>query len=73
MAGENDNFRDMILNTGAIDVISQLLDKSEPQSAFQKNTSWALSNLTRGKPCPPAKQVLPAIAPLAKTLLINDQ
>ena len=61
MAGENDNFRDMIINIGAIELIANLLANSDPESAFQKKASWALSNLCRGKPCPPAKSVLPAI------------
>jgi hypothetical protein len=72
MIGESTNLRDQIVSLGAIPLISDLLDKSIPNTTFTRNASWALANICRGKPMVPANLIARAIPSLAKVLVEND-
>jgi hypothetical protein len=71
MAGDNHRIRDIIINTGAIEPISLLLEQADPDSSFLRNVSWTLSNLCRGRPPPANHKIKRAIKALGKTLVYN--
>lgn len=73
MAGDNHRIRDIIINTGAINPISVLLEAAEPESSFLRNVSWTLSNLCRGRPPPANNKIQKAIKALGKTLVQNNK
>lgn len=73
MAGDNYKIRDIIINQGAVDPISNLLMQAEPGSSFLRNASWTLSNLCRGRPPPDFERIRRAIPALGKTLVENDK
>jgi importin subunit alpha-6/7 len=52
MGGDGPRIRDLIIEAGAIEPISDQLDRSPPGSSFVRNASWTLSNLCRGRPAP---------------------
>ena len=62
----------MVINQGAVTPIADILDKVQPGSSFVRNASWTLSNLCRGRPCPPFNKVARAIPTLSKILIEND-
>jgi importin subunit alpha-1 len=64
--------RDLVINAGAIEPISEILDKAHPGSSFVRNASWTLSNLCRGRPAPNFEMVERAIPSLCKVLIEND-
>jgi hypothetical protein len=72
IAGDSHKVRDLVINAGAINPISEILDRAKPGSSFVRNASWTLSNLCRGKPAPFFEQVARAIPSLAKVLIEND-
>jgi hypothetical protein len=72
MAGDSPRIRDLVINAGAANPISDLCDRSTPGSTFCRNASWTLSNLCRGRPAPDYKKVLRCIPSLAKVLITND-
>ena len=72
IAGDNPKVRDMVINQGAVIPIADILDKVPAGSSFVRNASWTLSNLCRGRPCPPFNKVVRAIPTLSKILIEND-
>lgn len=55
IAGDGPQFRDLLLNQGIMKPLLQILDTNTRQ---QKNSSWTLSNLCRGKdPLPNSEMV----------------
>merc|ERR1719277_527860 len=71
IAGDSTNFRDLVLQSGGLDPITQVLRECEKISIV-RNTTWALSNLCRGKPAPPLQWVAPALPTLANLLQATD-
>lgn len=71
IAGDRTEYRDMILRTpGAL--ANLLLNITHPENtSMLRNATWALSNLTRGKPQPDLDLVRDAI-PVAAQLLNNS-
>ncbi len=55
IAGDGPEFRDVVLNHGAM---VPILDSLSSDTKFKKNASWTLSNLCRGKdPLPDLEKV----------------
>lgn len=52
IAGDSPYTRDRVISSGAVEIISKVLQKAKPDTSFARNSSWALSNLCRGKPSP---------------------
>merc|ERR1719223_892031 len=71
IAGDSANFRDLVLQSGGLDPITQVLQTCEKISIV-RNTTWALSNLCRGKPAPPVQWVAPALPTLANLIHASD-
>jgi importin subunit alpha-1 len=72
IAGDSSKVRDLVINEGAINPISNILDRALPGTSFVRNASWTLSNLCRGRPAPAFSKVGRAIPSLAKVLVEND-
>ncbi len=77
IAGESPQFRDATLNC---DVMGPLLTTlvAEMNSGYHnfdlaKNTTWAVSNLCRGKPSPPWEQVAVALPILAQLIQEDEE
>jgi len=74
IAGENDEFRDKLLDRGVfpevVKMIEILLDQPFPPSALQ-NATWALSNLYRPHISYPKLELVSPALPLLKRLLSN--
>lgn len=64
IAGDSPNFRDLVLQSGGLNPIMQVLTEAE-KTTMMRNATWALSNLCRGKPPPPFEWVSPALGTLA--------
>merc|ERR1712151_1431898 len=69
IAGDPPNFRDLVLQSGGLSPVMNVLRESE-KTSMMRNATWTLSNLCRGKPPPPFEWVSPALAMLA-TLIHN--
>lgn len=72
IAGDGAKIRDLVIGAGAINPISNILDRAQPGSSFVRNASWTLSNLCRGRPAPNFNLVKRAVPSLAKVLIEND-
>jgi hypothetical protein len=57
MAGDGHKIRDIIIDSGSIYPITNLLDRATPGSSFVRNASWCLSNFCRGKPGPALNKI----------------
>ncbi|MFO0118047.1 MAG: hypothetical protein ACK521_10705 [bacterium] len=73
LAGDNTTFRDLLIARGAVDPIAHIVAAAPPGTSFCRNSSWALSNLCRGRPGPPFYKIRNAILALAKVLSENDR
>lgn len=73
IAGDNPRVRDLVIAAGAVEPISNLLDKGPKTLSFVRNVSWTLANLCRGRPSPDFNLVRGAIPSLANTLINSDQ
>jgi len=71
IAGDSPNFRDLVLQSGGLHPIMQVLSASE-KTSMMRNATWALSNLCRGKPPPPLEWVSPALSTLASLIYSMD-
>lgn len=77
VAGEGPDYRDSCLQ---FDVLSPLLNtlvsemaSNYPNHDLAKNTTWAISNLCRGKPSPSWDQIAPALPILVQILYQSDE
>lgn len=65
IAGDCTFFRDEVLRAGAVDVIvtqlNRLMQEENPSAQAVQTSTWALSNLVRGKPAPPVEVVMAAL------------
>lgn len=73
IAGDSATTRDSVLHAGALQKIAGVLENAPTGSSFQRNASWALSNLCRGRPQPDYTLVRDAIPTLIKVLVENDK
>jgi len=71
IAGDSPNLRDLVLQSGGLNPIMQVLHQSE-KTSLTRNATWALSNLCRGKPQPPLDWVSPGLATLAQLMHASD-
>lgn len=70
IAGDNVEFRDILLNQGILPPL--LLNMNQPANmSLLGNVTWTVANLCRGKPSPSIASVSPAMQPLAD-LLTHD-
>eukprot|EP01069_Polyplicarium_translucidae_P011069 Polyplicarium_translucidae@DN3486_c0_g1_i1.p1 len=71
IAGDNPKSRDLVLREGALEPVLKLL-KERRKPSLQRNATWTLSNLCRGKPEPPLSWVSPALPVLHKLIYEED-
>jgi len=71
IAGDSPNFRDLVLQSGGLQPVMNVLSTSEKVS-MMRNACWTLSNFCRGKPPPPFEWVSPALATLAHLIHSTD-
>lgn len=70
VAGDGAELRDIVLSAGAL--VPLLTNITSPASlSLLRNCTWSLSNVCRGKPQPPLKDLLPAI-PVIASLIMNN-
>ena len=69
MAGDSSLSRDYVIESGVVDLIAAVLDNCQVGSSLQRNASWALSNLCRGRPSPQYQKVRRAIPSLTKVVI----
>lgn len=70
IAGDNAEFRDTVLESGALNGL--VANLRQPFSIeMKRNTMWVISNLCRGKPYPPAELVAPLVPVLAEIINIE--
>lgn len=71
IAGDSPNFRDLVLQSGGLHPIMQVLTEADKIS-MKRNATWAMSNLCRGKPPPPFEWVSPALVTLTQLVYAAD-
>lgn len=71
IAGDSPNFRDLVLQSGGLNPIMNVLRETE-KTSMMRNATWTLSNLCRGKPPPPFEWVSPALGTLASLIYSTD-
>lgn len=70
IAGDKQEFRDLLLISGIVDpLLLNLIDPATP--SLLGNVTWTLSNLCRGKPAPDMAYLAPILAPLRDVLYKN--
>ncbi|CBZ50265.1 mgc78841 protein, related [Neospora caninum Liverpool] len=72
IAGDSPQCRDLVLQAGVLSPLLAQLNDSEAKFTMQRNATWTLSNLCRGKPQPPFEWVQPALTTLAKLIYSTD-
>jgi len=71
VAGDSSEFRDTVLQAGALEPL--LANLSQPAStSLLRNATWSLSNLCRGKPHPSLERMAPAVPVLVALLGSGD-
>merc|ERR1719284_137269 len=71
IAGDSPNFRDLVLQSGGLNSLLNVLRESE-KTSMMRNATWTLSNLCRGKPPPHFEWVSPALSTLAQLIYSSD-
>lgn len=71
IAGDSPNFRDLVLQSGGLNPICNVL-RTTDKTSMLRNATWALSNLCRGKPAPPLEWVAEALQTLAYLIQSTD-
>lgn len=73
IAGDKIEFRDYLIEKGITDKLNQLLAPvASEQTAFVRNTSWALTNLCRQRPVPSLDKILCCVGTLCEVLRGNS-
>jgi hypothetical protein len=72
IAGDSAECRDMVLDTGALPLLLNLLQNSHEKLSLMRNSTWALSNLCRGKPTPDFKHICQALPMLSTLINVHD-
>jgi hypothetical protein len=72
LAGDSPQFRDLVLQHGAMPALLQAAVES-PKQSMLRNPTWAILNLCRGKPAPPYELVSLALPVLARLLYSTDE
>jgi HEAT repeat protein len=71
IAGDSTEYRDGVLASGVVQPLIALLQKPNPKQSMQRNGTWTLSNLCRGKdPYPEfsaVKDIIPVMAQLVQS------
>lgn len=67
IAGDNSEFRDGLLHSGAVGPLLMNLEQPANMSLLN-NITWTVSNLCRGKPSPDMTFLAPVVAPLCDLL-----
>lgn len=69
IAGDNVKLRDLVIESGALEPVANILDNASPDSTIVRNASWSLSNFCRNNPAPSYNKIRRAVPTLAKVLL----
>lgn len=73
IAGDSPFCRDFVLNSGAMVPLLAVLRRSIGKISVQRNATWTLSNLCRGRPQPEFSLVRPALELLQYLVLSPDE
>jgi hypothetical protein len=71
IAGDSPNFRDLVLQSGGLEPVMNVIKSAEKMSII-RNATWTLSNMCRGKPQPPLQWVVPALGTLTQLIHSTD-
>eukprot|EP00744_Colponema_vietnamica_P000453 GILI01000820.1.p1 GENE.GILI01000820.1~~GILI01000820.1.p1 ORF type:complete len:534 (+),score=176.17 GILI01000820.1:195-1604(+) len=71
ISGDSAECRNMVLSAGALAPLLKELTETQKLS-MQRNATWTLSNLCRGKPPPNFQDVKPALPVLANLIYLSD-
>lgn len=72
IAGDSPNCRDYVLQFNIIDQLL-LMTREGARPSLQRNATWTISNLCRGKPAPPFHTVSVCLKDLARLLYSPDE
>jgi len=72
IAGDNYEFRDIIIQAGAVYPLIRIIEESVAEGTLLKNAIWALLNLCRGKPLPPYYAVRDTIPVFARVIMTQE-
>mmetsp|Transcript_134909 Transcript_134909/g.336645 ORF Transcript_134909/g.336645 Transcript_134909/m.336645 type:complete len:794 (-) Transcript_134909:197-2578(-) len=71
VAGDSVPFRDLVLNSGALNPLLALITGDEPKASFLRNATWVLSNFCRGRP-PVVMEMVAQALPVLSRLIHGD-
>ncbi|CAK9292458.1 unnamed protein product [Gordionus sp. m RMFG-2023] len=72
IAGDSPECRDLVLNTNCLPTILEILMNPKTRLSMQRNSTWALSNLCRGKDPPPSPEKVNACLGVLTALTCNE-
>jgi len=74
LAGASVNFRDEILQGGAISPLVEILDKalSEDDEYTIRDGNWALANICKVRPFPPSEDIKETLPVFAKVIMSQE-
>ena len=72
IAGDSYTFRNMVLQSGALQPLMVLLSPERSSESTIRNATWTLSNFCRGKPPPAFEMVSPSLPALAQLACSSD-
>ena len=73
IAGDSYTFRNMVLQSGALQPLMVLLSPERSSESTIRNATWTLSNFCRGKPPPAFEMVSPSLPALAQLASSSDE